>query len=142
MTLDARLERLEEALNAGPNQRIEEEHQARMHFAAMLLVWSRCDDLPDEWRLAFDLARQTLGVLPPLPKHQCAPTRRLEDDEADAIRRLVANTLRESWSCKGTIRLDKEGMELWTRFAPHVPFPGDEGQVHTADEAQGSRLAK
>ena len=140
MTLDARLERLEQALNAGPNQRIEEECQARMRFAIKLLVWSKCDDLPDEWRLAFDQARQALGALPRLPKHQCAPQPRLEAEKADAIRRLVAKMLQESWSCRGTVRLSKEDRELWVRFAPHVSFPCDEGQAQIADEVNGSRL--
>ena len=94
-----------------------------MHFAVMLLHWSRYDDLPGEWRLAFDQARQALGALPPLPKHQCAPTPRLEDDKEDALNRLVAKVLQESWSCRGTVKLDKEDLELWARFAPHVAIP-------------------
>ena len=85
--------------------------------------------LSDEQRQALDQANQVLKALPLLPKHRCAPsapTQRLEDNQRDRIRRLVADTLNERWSCRGTISLDKASLELWARFAPDVPYPQPE----------------
>ena len=123
MTLDARVRRLEEALNAGPNQRIEQECRERMQFGVKLLVWSRFTDLSDEQRTALDTAHQVLEALPPLPKHQCAPRPRLEDDEREAIRRLVTEALKDPPSGAGSLGSDAKMKELWEWFVPSIPFP-------------------
>jgi len=123
MTLDARIERLEEALNAGPNRQIEEECRARKLFAVKLLVWEGCNDSTGKWGPAIDQAMQALRSLPPLPKHECSRLRHTTNDKQEMISRLVLNTIQEPWSDKGAIRLSKEDMELWSRFAPNVEIP-------------------
>ena len=125
MSLESRIRALEALLDPGSDKRVEQEHEARIQFDGMLSAWEDCDDLPDEWRLAFDRAKQALEALPPLPNHQCALKRRLTDEEQDTLRWLVAQTLNQHWSCRGTVELDRETMDLWARFAPNVPIPRD-----------------
>ena len=123
MSIESRIRNLENFFDPGSNKRVEQECQERMRFAITLLAWEPCDDLPEAWRLALTQAIQALHALPPLPKHQCAPKRPLTDEEKDRLRWLVAQTLNQRWSCRGTVELDKETLELWTRFAPNVPIP-------------------
>jgi len=123
MTLDARLHRLEEALHAGPNQRIEQEHQARTQFAVKLFVWRQHVDLPEEWRVALEQATQAVATLPPLPQHPCAPSPRMEPEDRAKIDQFLS--LPASITCHGRFRLKDEERALWTRFAPDVLFPFD-----------------
>ena len=142
MSIESRILALETLLDPGSDKRVEQECQARRKFTIGLAVWLiGVDDVPEAWRVALNGALQALNVLSPLPKHPCAAKRPLTDEEREMLR-WMETLPQERWSCRGTVELDRETMELWTRFAPHVPFPLDEGRVQIADEAQGSRLAK
>ena len=132
MSLESRIQKLETLLGAGAMTPVEEECQARNRFAAYLRVRYRmsksCDDLPAAWGLALTQAMQAFIALPPLSNHPCTSKPRLTDEERDVLRWLEGH-LDQRWSCQGRLDafLDTESMALWARFAPHVPFPLDEG---------------
>ena len=123
MSIESRIRNLEDFFDPGSNKRVEQECQERMQFGGKHLVWSSFTDLSDEQRLALEQATQTFEALPPLPKHRCAPRPRLEDDEREAIRRLVAESLKNPPSGAGRLGSDVHMRKLWERFVPSIPFP-------------------
>lgn len=123
MTLDARLQRLEDALNAGPNQRIEQECYERMKFNAKLMVWSQFTDLSEAQQVSLEQAQEALKALPSLPKHRCTPAQPMDDETRERLRCLFQKALAQSMIGAVHLRGDKEGTALWAKFAPHVPPP-------------------
>ena len=134
MSIESRIRNLEIFFNPEPGQQVIEVCQERTRFEIQLVACSEPPDLPEEWRLAFNQARNTLATLPRLPEHRwhvlCGNARRPRviaddegDDEKDSIRRLVVECLKTPLPCNGKINLGSDMRARWERFTPGVPFP-------------------
>ena len=123
MSIESRIQALEDFFDPGSDKRVEEECQERMKFHVKFALWSRYVDLSEAQRLSLDQAWQRFKALPPLPKHRCTPAQPVDDETRVRLRCLVEKALAEPMTGAAHIRGSAEDVVLWERFAPGVPFP-------------------
>ncbi len=137
MSLDVRLQRLEALIGYDAN--VQREYQERMQFVVKLLVWNQCANLTPEQRSACQNARVRCEEAlrdPKFQKYRLPHRAAVTDEEKEQLRRLVADSLRETYHAdSNNLGRNAKMQTLWARYAPEASFPWDQGIDASQSEA-------